>query len=78
MIACLAGLALTNQQIAHLLSISLHTVKFHLRQIYRKLNIKSRVRLARIVPDLPADPTPQETDGPRRTGRPPHVRRPSI
>jgi DNA-binding CsgD family transcriptional regulator len=28
---------------------SVHTVAFHMRQIFRKLNIGSRVELARIV-----------------------------
>jgi DNA-binding CsgD family transcriptional regulator len=29
--------------------ISVHTVAFHMRQIFRKLNIGSRLELARIV-----------------------------
>jgi DNA-binding CsgD family transcriptional regulator len=48
-VAALAGQALTNIQIAHRLFISPHTVGYHLRQIYRKLDIDSRVHLARIV-----------------------------
>jgi DNA-binding CsgD family transcriptional regulator len=45
-VARLAGKALTNQQIARRLGISAHTVNFHLRQIFRKLEIGSRVSLA--------------------------------
>jgi DNA-binding CsgD family transcriptional regulator len=39
---------LTNQQVAREMFLSAHTVAFHLRQIYRKLDIGSRVDLARI------------------------------
>jgi DNA-binding CsgD family transcriptional regulator len=45
--------ALTNQQIAHRLSLSPHTVNYHLRQIFHKLGINSRVQLARIVQEQP-------------------------
>lgn len=58
-VAVLAGRALTNQQIAHRLFISPHTVNFHLRRIFRKLAIDSRVSLARlIIQDQPLDPGP--------------------
>jgi DNA-binding CsgD family transcriptional regulator len=39
----------TNQQVADQMFISVHTVAFHLRQIFRKLGISSRVELARIA-----------------------------
>jgi DNA-binding CsgD family transcriptional regulator/predicted ATPase len=45
-IAELAGQALTNQQIAGRLGRSPHTVNYHLRQIFQKLGISSRVELA--------------------------------
>lgn len=48
-VARLAAQAMTNQQIASRLGITTHTVNFHLRQIFSKLDIGSRVSLARVV-----------------------------
>jgi len=45
-IAALVGQGLTNRQIGSRLYISPHTVNYHLRQIFRKLSIDSRVLLA--------------------------------
>ena len=45
----LVAQGLNNQQVASQMYISVHTVAFHLRQIFRKLSIGSRVELARIV-----------------------------
>jgi DNA-binding CsgD family transcriptional regulator len=42
------ALGLSNAQAASQLYLSRHTVDFHLRQIFRKLNIGSRVELARL------------------------------
>ncbi|MFI9388760.1 LuxR C-terminal-related transcriptional regulator [Kutzneria sp. NPDC052558] len=49
-VARLVAHGLTNRQVAAELFVSPHTVGFHLRQIYRKLAIQSRVDLARIAP----------------------------
>jgi DNA-binding CsgD family transcriptional regulator len=48
-VAQLAGQALTNRQIARRLHITPHTVNYHLRRVFQKLNIESRVRLAAYV-----------------------------
>src|SRR5215813_8046780 len=55
-VARLVSQALTNQQIARRLYLSPHTVNYHLRQIFRKLCINSRVELARIVQQRSAGP----------------------
>ncbi|HEX6526474.1 MAG TPA: helix-turn-helix transcriptional regulator [Streptosporangiaceae bacterium] len=47
-IAELVAEGLTNRQAAERMFISAHTVAFHLRQIFRKLSIGSRVELARL------------------------------
>ena len=48
-VAELVAEGMTNRQVAHELCVSPHTVDFHLRQVYRKLDISNRVNLARIV-----------------------------
>jgi DNA-binding CsgD family transcriptional regulator len=45
----LVAQGLNNRQVADQMYVSVHTVAFHMRQIFRKLNIGSRVELARIV-----------------------------
>jgi DNA-binding CsgD family transcriptional regulator len=45
----LVAQGLTNQQIAGQLFISTHTVAFHLRRVFRKLGIRSRVELTRVT-----------------------------
>ena len=45
----LVAQGLNNRQVADQMYISVHTVASHMRQIFRKLNIGSRVELARIV-----------------------------
>jgi DNA-binding CsgD family transcriptional regulator len=48
-IADLVAEGLTNREIAARIFVSPHTVDFHLRQIYRKLSITSRIGLTRLV-----------------------------
>ncbi|MEV4511726.1 LuxR C-terminal-related transcriptional regulator [Dactylosporangium sp. NPDC049525] len=48
-ISHLVNQGLTNRQIAKRVFLSPHTVNYHLRQIFRKLSIGSRVDLARIT-----------------------------
>ena len=45
----LVAQGLNNQQIANQMYVSVNTVAFYMRQVFRKLNIGSRVELARIV-----------------------------
>jgi DNA-binding CsgD family transcriptional regulator len=48
-VANLVAEGLTNRQVGERMFLSRHTVDFHLRQIYRKLDITSRVDLTRLV-----------------------------
>ena len=48
-VARLVAEGLTNSEVAFRMAMSRHTVDFHLRQIFRKLAIRSRVALARLV-----------------------------
>ena len=48
-VAHLVALGLTNRQVAKEIFVSRHTVDSHLRHIFRKLGIASRVHLARVV-----------------------------
>jgi DNA-binding CsgD family transcriptional regulator len=64
MVAELVADGLTNRGVGARLFLSPHTVDFHLRQIYRRLGVRSRVELARlagparakVLPDLAAMP----------------------
>ena len=46
---------LTNQQVADQMFLSVHTVAFHLRQVFRKLGVRSRVELARAAAQRSVD-----------------------
>jgi DNA-binding CsgD family transcriptional regulator len=48
-VADLVAEGLTNPQVAGRMFLSRHTVDFHLRQIFRKLAIGSRVELTRLA-----------------------------
>ena len=52
-ISDLVAQGLTNQEAASRLFVSRHTVDFHLRSIYRKMNVRSRVQLALLFNDRP-------------------------
>ena len=49
----LVAQGLSNQQTADRMYVSTHTVAFHLRQIFRKLDISSRVDLVRLMAEQP-------------------------
>jgi DNA-binding CsgD family transcriptional regulator len=57
-VAELVAQRLSNRDVAARMYVSIHTVAFYLRQIFRKLEIGSRVDLARIVVQLPAQAGP--------------------
>ncbi|HTZ30235.1 MAG TPA: AAA family ATPase [Streptosporangiaceae bacterium] len=57
-VACLVAEGLNNNQVAARMYISTHTVAYHLRQAFRRLDISSRVELARIVIEQAAGGTP--------------------
>ncbi|MEV5706374.1 LuxR C-terminal-related transcriptional regulator [Actinoallomurus sp. NPDC052274] len=59
-IAELVAQGLTNRQVADQLFISVHTTAFHLRHIFRKLEIGSRFELARRVMEENRQRTPSD------------------
>ena len=68
-ISDLVSQGLSNQEVANRKYVSMHTVAFHLRQVFRKLGISSRVELARIVIQQmgpPAAGLPVRPPGPGR------------
>src|SRR3954468_21884024 len=48
-VALLVAEGLTNAQVGQHMFLSRHTIDFHLRQIFRKLNVHSRVAMTRRV-----------------------------
>jgi DNA-binding CsgD family transcriptional regulator len=60
-VATLAAQGLTNPQVATQMFVSPHTVKFHLRQVFRKLGIASRVELARLAAEHTSELPPSAT-----------------
>jgi sigma-54 dependent transcriptional regulator, acetoin dehydrogenase operon transcriptional activator AcoR len=54
-IAELVAEGMTNREVAGKLYLSPHTVGFHMRQVFRKLEISSRVELTRLIVERHAD-----------------------
>jgi DNA-binding CsgD family transcriptional regulator len=65
----LVAQGMTNRQVADQLFISVHTTAFHLRHIFRKLQIGSRLELARRVMEENRQRTPSDGDRPDQGGR---------
>lgn len=61
-VATLVAQGLTNPQVGAQMFVSPHTVKFHLRQVFRKLEITSRVDLARIAAERQREAAPPAGD----------------
>jgi ATP/maltotriose-dependent transcriptional regulator MalT len=61
-VAALVAQGLTNKQVGAQMFISPHTVKFHLRQVFRKLDIGSRVELAGQVTERQHETSPAGDD----------------
>jgi len=57
-VAQLAADGLNNREIAEQLFVSPHTVNTHLRQVFAKLEIKSRVDLTRLLTERNKDRVP--------------------
>jgi DNA-binding CsgD family transcriptional regulator len=61
-IAILAADGKTNREIAVQLFLSPKTIEWHLGHVYRKLGIRSRSKLARVLEELHASPSPPEAE----------------
>ena len=55
-IAGLVAAGRTNREVAEQLVLSTRTIEAHLRNIYGKLGVRSRVELTRTLVDEPGDP----------------------
>ena len=62
-IAQLVATGLTNREIAERLFVSPHTVNTHLRQVFAKLEVKSRVDLTRLATERNSEHAPEIARG---------------
>ncbi len=67
----LVAQGLSNQQVAEQMYVSAHTVAYHLRNVFRKLGISSRVELARVVAEHPGGAAEQADEPPGALSYPP-------
>jgi DNA-binding CsgD family transcriptional regulator len=67
-IAYLVSVGLTNRQIAKQVHLSEHTVNYHLRKVYKKLGINTRVELARGAATYTSRAAVYSIDGPEKLG----------
>jgi DNA-binding CsgD family transcriptional regulator len=61
-VADLVSEGLSNRQVANRVFLSMHTVAFHLRHVYWKLGISSRVQLARLAAEEGGEAAVSRTD----------------
>ena len=64
-VAQLVATGLTNREIAERLFVSPHTVNTHLRQVFAKLEVNSRVDLTRLATERDSDDAPEIARGSR-------------
>jgi len=64
-VAQLVANGLTNREIAERLFVSPHTVNTHLRQVFAKLEVKSRVDLTRLATERGSEHSPESAPGSR-------------
>jgi DNA-binding CsgD family transcriptional regulator len=62
-VAHLAADGLTNREIGERLFVSPHTVNTHLRRVFAKLEVNSRVDLARLAAERDSGPAPEIAHG---------------
>jgi DNA-binding CsgD family transcriptional regulator len=66
-VAQLVANGLTNREVAERLFVSPHTVNTHLRQVFAKLEVKSRVDLTRLAMERSSEHAPASAPGSRTT-----------
>ncbi len=66
-VAQLVADGLTNREVAERLFVSPHTVNTHLRQVFAKLEVNSRVDLTRLATERNSELAPEITRGSRKT-----------